>query len=992
MTDWIDEPVDNEYSYPEEDDLLSFFPNVVDEELTLMSPIRIQTTPTDNDHQYNMVAFNSLYNTVKNDRNFNLEMLDENTLWQTIPIFHEEESSDKVEMMSEMLEDHKFVTTNGSLFDTNESADVEDDSLESQVQTELPDTADIDNAAVWKLSLNETNAVHILGDIIPKDYWSDNLCKSTLPFINAPNNAYMNEKNENVKMKTKVTKKKSKKNEGLSAATNVKVKLDEQEDCVDVETVPRGEQPVIEAGDVNSLLEQFEASENPKPCGKSTVKNNGTYQTKVKSCRITQKCRTGVLKKSVSQTSTHQKPPASLSKDVINKIKASGQKKTIPIIPAMPNIQGGNCTNGTRTQNGALRNKKSSTTTNSTKSNTFNNFLIHLDHDYCAKVHTKNGNNNRSKTVKRASVLKPKQNNNGNNVKEHVNNIISTMCNSKSAKVCDINRKPCKPIVLQDKTEDSIKSLSSENINSNKSKFIDTMTINSVLAKKILQTNGVLPKMKMTQVNSKTQHMISVLKKPPNATPSPTDNSNENVVTTANNLSNETQSVIVQNTQDSPCEEVKRNPPRKKVGLSEYLKRNKNKIISKKLSLVYAYHATTQTELCRTELTTDESESPNIWCDREVLANLEVKDEKKPKPVTCDAEVQTLETMFECSSIIVVDVEKESEEREKNIKNEEQNSCKRVDHSSSRPISRNKTRSRSRSSNNSDSRNKGRSGGYRRRSRSRSLSRTRSRNRNRRYTTRSRSISRSISRSRSNSRNSSRSRSRRRSNTRRRTISHRRSVSSTSSTSSSRLKSSASSRSRYSRSRSRSHYRSRSRSRSRSRFYSQSGSSSRSSSKSGSRSSRQYSSSHSRAPLHSYPYDNWYNRQKQREIEERRVIYVGRIDEGITKAELRERFQKFGPIVDISIHLRERGDNYGFVTFLHNTDAYTAIERGNDNPSLPKYDLCFGGRRTFCKSKYSDLDDIRSAPYAVSRANEEDFDYLLREAIKRQSHLHRQKV
>jgi len=48
-------------------------------------------------------------------------------------------------------------------------------------------------------------------------------------------------------------------------------------------------------------------------------------------------------------------------------------------------------------------------------------------------------------------------------------------------------------------------------------------------------------------------------------------------------------------------------------------------------------------------------------------------------------------------------------------------------------------------------------------------------------------------------------------------------------------------------------------------------------------------------------------------------------------------------------------DNYGFVTFLYNTDAYTAVEHGNDDPSLPRYDLSFGGRRAFCKSKYADL-------------------------------------
>jgi len=42
-------------------------------------------------------------------------------------------------------------------------------------------------------------------------------------------------------------------------------------------------------------------------------------------------------------------------------------------------------------------------------------------------------------------------------------------------------------------------------------------------------------------------------------------------------------------------------------------------------------------------------------------------------------------------------------------------------------------------------------------------------------------------------------------------------------------------------------------------------------------------------------------------VEERRVIYVGRIEEGTSKAELRRRFEMFGPIVDISVHFREHG-------------------------------------------------------------------------------------
>lgn len=48
-------------------------------------------------------------------------------------------------------------------------------------------------------------------------------------------------------------------------------------------------------------------------------------------------------------------------------------------------------------------------------------------------------------------------------------------------------------------------------------------------------------------------------------------------------------------------------------------------------------------------------------------------------------------------------------------------------------------------------------------------------------------------------------------------------------------------------------------------------------------------------------------------------------------------------------------DNYGFVTYAYKADAYDAVEHGNDDPNLPRYDLCFGGRRGFCKEKYADL-------------------------------------
>lgn len=136
------------------------------------------------------------------------------------------------------------------------------------------------------------------------------------------------------------------------------------------------------------------------------------------------------------------------------------------------------------------------------------------------------------------------------------------------------------------------------------------------------------------------------------------------------------------------------------------------------------------------------------------------------------------------------------------------------------------------------------------------------------------------------------------------------------------------------------------------------------------------------------------DQDRTRQVEERRVIYIGRISEGTTKGDLRRRFQKFGEIVDISVHFREHGDNYGFVTFKNRDEAYYAVEHGNDDPSLPRYDLCFGGRRAFCRVQYSDLDAQADSQYVsgpvggpVTRISPAamDFDSLLRAAMKKKT-------
>ncbi len=47
------------------------------------------------------------------------------------------------------------------------------------------------------------------------------------------------------------------------------------------------------------------------------------------------------------------------------------------------------------------------------------------------------------------------------------------------------------------------------------------------------------------------------------------------------------------------------------------------------------------------------------------------------------------------------------------------------------------------------------------------------------------------------------------------------------------------------------------------------------------------------------------------------------------------------------------------MSFRFKVDAYEAVEHGNDDPAFPRVDLCFGGRRAFCREKYSDLGESK---------------------------------
>lgn len=121
---------------------------------------------------------------------------------------------------------------------------------------------------------------------------------------------------------------------------------------------------------------------------------------------------------------------------------------------------------------------------------------------------------------------------------------------------------------------------------------------------------------------------------------------------------------------------------------------------------------------------------------------------------------------------------------------------------------------------------------------------------------------------------------------------------------------------------------------------------------------------------------------KLKAIDERRVVYVGRIRRTMTHDELRERFALIGEVESVSLHFRDRSDSYGFVTFYHMKDAFAAIENGSKlrRPDELPFDICFGGRRQFCKSDYADLDSTKDEE--ARQFDALDFDSLLKQAQK----------
>ncbi|XP_026555817.1 peroxisome proliferator-activated receptor gamma coactivator 1-alpha [Pseudonaja textilis] len=123
-------------------------------------------------------------------------------------------------------------------------------------------------------------------------------------------------------------------------------------------------------------------------------------------------------------------------------------------------------------------------------------------------------------------------------------------------------------------------------------------------------------------------------------------------------------------------------------------------------------------------------------------------------------------------------------------------------------------------------------------------------------------------------------------------------------------------------------------------------------------------------------------RERQKAVEERRVIYVGRLGSGTTRTELRDRFEVFGEIEECTLNLQDDGDSYGFITYRYTCDAFAALENGNTlrRANEPAFQLYFCGQRQSCKANYADFDSDDFDPASTkSKYDSMDFDSLLKE-------------
>uniref|UniRef100_A0A1Q3EZU6 Putative peroxisome proliferator-activated receptor gamma coactivator-related protein 1 n=1 Tax=Culex tarsalis TaxID=7177 RepID=A0A1Q3EZU6_CULTA len=127
-------------------------------------------------------------------------------------------------------------------------------------------------------------------------------------------------------------------------------------------------------------------------------------------------------------------------------------------------------------------------------------------------------------------------------------------------------------------------------------------------------------------------------------------------------------------------------------------------------------------------------------------------------------------------------------------------------------------------------------------------------------------------------------------------------------------------------------------------------------SRSRSRSSRSVSRPSSRLSPHPRNTSRAEYRRPAAVSPERKIVYVGRLESALKRDDLKRKFMQYGRIKQVTLHYKESGAKYGFVTFEKPQDAYKAIDSSSKDPNLAEYDVSFGGRRAFCRTEYADLD------------------------------------
>ncbi|KAG4067951.1 hypothetical protein HA402_010637 [Bradysia odoriphaga] len=148
------------------------------------------------------------------------------------------------------------------------------------------------------------------------------------------------------------------------------------------------------------------------------------------------------------------------------------------------------------------------------------------------------------------------------------------------------------------------------------------------------------------------------------------------------------------------------------------------------------------------------------------------------------------------------------------------------------------------------------------------------------------------------------------------------------------------------------------------------------------------SSNDTRRSISRSNYSSWSNlgfeksyKRSRQENDERCTVYVGRIETTTSKEDLKKKFEKYGPIKEISTHQKKNGMKFGFVTFKSAKDAYNTIDGSAADSSISTYDISFGGRRAFCKESYLDLDNtnVYQQGYVLPTVQQNDsFEDLLR--------------